>query len=368
LNCPVCEAPQESIYTCGSQAAVTSICTVVPTALNLRMCPHCALVQTTHSPALSLSGFWGEYHSVQAQNTDPGGVRAEREAGLMQEMMGLSRGARLMILGGVRLESARILHTRRPDLEIYAVLESPVYQERISTFVPAEHLAVAEIPSAWLGTFDAVASLYDLAHESDPIPHLEAMIDLLKPDGRLLVAVPNLLTNRGDLVVANHFTHFTFDSLRHLLQTVGLAEVRVDGSCFEGRLVATAIKAVASHHNLEPIVPSTFEAIRRIGHYWSEFGERVRAFESAQTEGPAAIYGAGFYGAFILSQLRSPDRIDIFFDGNTGLSGRSIASIPVCVPSKDGVDSPVLYMGLNPEIAAKVGENLRRNGRPTFFP
>jgi len=376
LNCPVCDSPQEPIYTSGTQASVTSICTVLPTALKALLCGRCALVQTVHTPQISLGGFWSEYHGTQAQSTDPVYFkdgdkvvfRAEQEADLMEQMLGLAAGSRLLILGGVRSESARVLHERRPDLTVSAVVESPVYEERFSSFVKEDNLAVAEIPPSWFGSFDAVASLYDLAHEADPLSHLSAMIELLKPDGRLLIAVPNLATNTGDMVVANHFTHFTFDSLRHLLQTSSLAEVRLDENAFKGRLVAVATKAVASRHNLEPIQASTFDTIRRISRYWTEFGERVRAFESAQADEPAAIYGAGFYGAFILSQLRLPNRIDSFFDGNVGLAGKRIASIPVCAPSREGVSSPILYVGLNPDIAAAVGENLRRDGRPTFFP
>jgi SAM-dependent methyltransferase len=375
LTCSACESQQELVYESTTESSVTSICSVLRTALEARLCTACALVQTAHNPSISLGAFWEEYHSIQAQSTDPVYLkdgervvfRAEHEAALLEKMLGLATGVRIAILGGVRAESARVLQIHRPDLVFHVVLESAVYAERFA-FVPSDQIVVQDIPAEWNGIFDAVVSLYDLVHESDPVPHLAAMTDLLKPDGRVFLAVPNLATNTGDLVVANHFSHFTADSLRTLLQSHQWAEVRVDEEVFNGRLVAVATKALATHHSIHPIASETFSTIRRICRYWKDFGERVRAFENAQAEAPAAIYGAGFYGAFILSQLRTPERIESFFDGNVGLAGKRIASIPVCVPSRQAIENAVLYLGLNPEIAASVGGNLHRDGLPTFFP
>lgn len=88
------------------------------------------------------------------------------------------------------------------------------------------------------GSFDMITVWDVLEHVYEPLPFLQAIADLLAPDGRLFLRTPNLLwvyptyaVRRGlfgsDVVLGplNHVVYYTSGSLRRTLQTVGLAPI-----------------------------------------------------------------------------------------------------------------------------------------------
>lgn len=109
-----------------------------------------------------------------------------------------------------------------------------VYEAGIETLMPDE-----------MGVFDAVSFLDVLEHLEDPLAALYAARRLLKPEGLLLVSVPNvgywpivrdLMSGRFDylpvgILCHTHVRFFTATGLKDLLQTAGfsVAELRRHG-------------------------------------------------------------------------------------------------------------------------------------------
>ena len=378
MKCAVCDSSLgKPDYTSKSRTSVTSVCTVLSTELLVHLCRHCGFVQTRHLSNLELAAFWEQYHTLQAAAPDSVysrtqtqlRMRSEQEAFQLELLLALPWSATVAFIGGVRTAALAVLRERRPDLQIKAFIEDRIYAPSIGKMVPPVPYHIGSLPNDSARCFDYVVSLYELAHEKFPLKGIQAYTALLKPGGRLLVAVPDLLSNSGDLVVANHFSHFSADALQTVLEKSGLSEIRVDATAFEGRLFATAKYTGDIQTTSRKPDADSIERIESFCRYWSEFGDRVKEFEKTQGHnGPAAIYGAGFYGAFILSQLAHPGAVESFYDRGSLSAGREIGGFPVRPASQLPSNQKVLYIGLNPETARTFDDSQKRKGLATFFP
>jgi FlaA1/EpsC-like NDP-sugar epimerase len=89
--------------------------------------------------------------------------------------------------------------------------------------------------------------------------------------------------------------------------------------------------------------------------FWGDAATRVRAFEAAlPPTARCAIYGAGFYGNFVASALKEPDRIECFIDQNTHLQGREILGKPIVAPATLDPAINTVFVGLNPRDARAI--------------
>jgi len=67
-----------------------------------------------------------------------------------------------------------------------------------------------------------------------------------------------------------------------------------------------------------------------------------------------AIYGAGFYGNYILSTLREPSRVRVIVDQNPHLQGTVVHGCPVIAPMELPPGIGTIFIGLNPRRAREV--------------
>ena len=94
--------------------------------------------------------------------------------------------------------------------------------------------------------------------------------------------------------------------------------------------------------------------IETIGNFWMNARERIQQFERRVEGCEAAIYGAGFYGAYILSALKSPEKIRVVLDNNKYLHGRRLMDSLVIDPAAIPGNIEALYIGLNPASASDI--------------
>jgi hypothetical protein len=95
--------------------------------------------------------------------------------------------------------------------------------------------------------------------------------------------------------------------------------------------------------------------LARIGRFWDEAGKRVAAFEAQLApDTPVAIYGAGFYGAFVAANLARPDNVRCHLDQNAFLQGRQMNGKPILPPAELPADVRTLLVGLNPAHARRI--------------
>ncbi|HLI94968.1 MAG TPA: methyltransferase domain-containing protein [Candidatus Baltobacteraceae bacterium] len=101
------------------------------------------------------------------------------------------------------------------------------------------------------GTADLVVARHCLAHNRDPYEILDGIIELLAPDGALLIenayAMSTLQQNEFDQIYHEHMFYFTLHAVRTMLERRGLALVDVMFSDIHGGSIACVAKRSMSN-------------------------------------------------------------------------------------------------------------------------
>jgi FlaA1/EpsC-like NDP-sugar epimerase len=146
--------------------------------------------------------------------------------------------------------------------------------------------------------------------------------------------------------------------LNTLLLRNGFTDIDIDATSHEAAFVVYATLAqemdgvsVGSANIDTAEILESKDAVMKMAGYWSDVVGRIQAFEASIDEGALAIYGAGFYGNFIATAMRHPERITCFIDQNRHLQDTNIRNRPVLSP--DGIPSEVKHVlvGMNPQRA-----------------
>ena len=256
--------------------------------------------------------------------------------------------------GCAKASTIRALLGRCSDLDVHLYDVSEMYLEFWREFVAPAHWATYSVPPDWLKRFDVVTSFFAFEHIVDPLRAAREVRGLLKPGGTFYGIVPDLFGNVADLVVVDHVNHFTRPSLDAMLRSAGFGDIDIDDRCHRGALVFKARAAETGAVTGPGASAAPFvERARELGAYWSAAISRLREFEREHSTMPAAIYGSGFYGSFILASLRRIEPVRCFLDRNPFQQGKTMFGrrvlAPECLPSE--VD--VVYVGLNPAIARR---------------
>ncbi|ANJ67712.1 hypothetical protein A9404_10300 [Halothiobacillus diazotrophicus] len=216
-------------------------------------------------------------------------------------------------------------------------------------FVTSENYAVNITPESWQSKFDIVTSFFALEHIPEPLTTAREIFQLLNDKGIFYGIVPYSFSNPADFIVIDHVNHFTKLSLHRLLALSGFKEILIDSECHRGALVFVAKKSGVSSR--EPDGRTNQELATNLANYWNTAGHKIIKEEQRNNSERSAIYGSGFYGSYIFSQLKKPEKIMHFIDASPYQQGKTVFNKPIISPDElpDHVD--LIYVGLNPSIA-----------------
>ncbi|WP_374667328.1 class I SAM-dependent methyltransferase [Ramlibacter sp.] len=358
MHCNICHAALgDPLYESTSDQSLTSLCELRPGRTRVWLCPSCGHLLSDELQDVARY-YETEYrilldHDEEDQIYDTRGdrivYRTEHQVDTLVTQLALPEGARLLDYGCAKASTPRMLLTRRPDLQVHLFDVSAMYQAHWDRFVPRERQAMHETPPDWQGRFDVVTSFFSLEHIPQPARTLAHIAGLLGPQGVLYGIVPDTFGNIADFVVVDHVNHFTRPSLHRLLADAGFQEIVIDDRLHRGALVFRAGKT--GRHTAAPEVAGTLAAAQDLARYWSAIGDRIRAAEAEAGDVPSAIYGSGFYGAFIASTLRQPDRLRCVLDRSPFRQGKTLFGTPIVAPQACDAAVKRMYVGLNPSIA-----------------
>jgi SAM-dependent methyltransferase len=358
LNCNVCEAPLgEALFIARADRSITSLCELRKGRAHVWLCAACGHLrgrELEDAAAYYETGYRiliDHEDEDQIYDTPAGGVvyRTDHQVATLLDKLPLAAGAKLLDYGCAKAATPRKLLARRADLEVHVFDVSEMYKPFWDTFLPAERQAIHQLPADWQGRFDVVTSFFALEHIAAPLDTVRRIARLLKDGGTFYGIVPDTFGNVADFVVVDHVNHFTAPSLHKLLALAGFTRIEIDAGAHRGALVFTA-QRTGTPSSLPEVAPAIARAMDIAG-YWSAVDGRIRAAESAQAHAPAAIYGSGFYGAYIANALHEPQRIACFLDRSPYQQGKTLFGKPVLAPEELPADVRVLYVGLNPAIA-----------------
>jgi SAM-dependent methyltransferase len=369
MACRVCGAASGAPILAEPGPSITSLSTVVPSGTTLHLCRACGHAQ---KPAIAdLASFYDTGYRISLDSEDHDQLyehrdgrpvfRTVKQAELVLALAPPPPGARVLDYGAAKAATLARLVAARPDIRPHVFDVSRDYETAWAGWLPPEARACYEPPAAWAGRFDLVTAHFVLEHVGDPVSVLRRMAGLLAPSGELFITVPDPLANPGDLMVADHVNAFTAASLTRAAREAGLSLRLAPPASFRGAHVALLRRGGA-----EPPAPpgaavqdpaAAAAAVAALVEGWRRAAAGVA--RAAAEPGPAAIYGAGFYGAWIGLRLGlgTPDAaggVVCFLDANPHVHGGRRFGLPVL--DAYGALPPVrrVFAGLNPTVARSV--------------
>ncbi len=366
MDCCICSATlKETVY--ESEVSLTSLCAIHRQPTHVRLCHRCGHLQTD-AIADAASFYDNEYSILTGSEEEDqiyevrGGSKIYRTDHQIEVLIGklaLEPSTRILDYGCAKSAMMRLLLERSPHIEPYLYDVSDRYVPFWERFLDQSRWATYDIPDTWYGFFDVVTSFFALEHITRPADVVSQIARLLKPGGLLYGIVPNVLTNSADLVVIDHVNHFTRSSLTCLLNSADFEVMEIDADAHRGAFVFVA-KSRADGDAVtwsadEGDVSATTAELRDLASFWAGAAQRLRAAEqSVAGDRDLAVYGAGFYGAFIKSCLAEPRRIRFYVDQNPYLQGRELDGVPIVAPNELPAEIHNLFVGLNPVHAKSI--------------
>jgi len=199
----------------------------------------------------------------------------------------------------------------------------------------------------------------------NPKAVLNKVSGLLKTGGIFYGIIPNVYANWADFLVIDHVNHFSHSSLKYFLSAGGLSVAEIDDTMHESAFVFVA-KKIKNNEIIKPKrndLSKVAKDVYIISNFWSSMAERIRRFEDTVPNKRVAIYGSGFYGTFIASNLKNQHSLVCFIDRNPYRQNQALLGKPIIDPQSLPIDAEVIYVGLNPRLAktemlkVKVWEN-----------
>lgn len=381
MNCNLCGAPlSDKLYDSGHAKSLTSLCTVHDGHTQVYVCGGCAHVQSAAMD--NLGAYYDQSYDILLDSEEEDQIyeavagrkvfRTEHQVRVLRDKLALAPGMTILDYGCAKSATMRTLAGQIPGLEVHLFDVSDRYRPFWDKFIPRERGATYATPASWNGRFDAVTSFFSLEHMAQPQDALRKIAALLKAGGTFYGIVPNVFSNTADLIVVDHVNHFTPPSLAWLLRASGFEVVEISDSAHRGALVFVARKLDQPGGVQAPAaaeVQQVARTARQIADFWQQAGARVQTFEQTlAADAPVALYGAGFYGAFIASWLRQPRRIRCVIDQNPFLQGRQLHGAPVIAPHELPSDIEAMLVGLNPAHARQIiGDIAAFAGRPLRY-
>lgn len=205
------------------------------------------------------------------------------------------------------------------------------------------------------GQYDVVSLIHSLEHMPEPLEALDEAVGLLAPDATLFVEIPDIETSPFDLLVADHRTHFTRETLRTLAGRAGIA---VD--FLENNVIAKE-NTLLGRRGSQFLFVGDPAAGARIADRTLDWLESVltSAREASEQATKFGIFGTSISGMWLYGALR--DRVVFFVDEDASRIGQTYEGRPIIAPADVPVGSRV-YVPLAKATADRVADRLGKTG------
>ena len=352
---------------------VTSDCRAWPAGGRLGVCRGCGAVQKPADEAFladidAIYKSYTIYHQAagaeQAVFEQSSGLPASRSVRLLEtfrDRAGLKSTGRMLDVGCGNGATIRAFGQVAPGWTKAGTEFDGKYRAEVESIPNTEPLhigSVEEVP----GTFDVITMIHVLEHIVDPVDVLVTLRGKLTPGGLLLIEVPHHPANPFELLIADHRSHFTADSLVRALSVAGYEIVSVAENWIPKELSVVARPAAAA-----AIVPSAGDvasARERIAGSIEWLRRTADHLRRLGADGPLGLFGTSIAGTWLAAE--AGDAVAFFVDEDPNRVGRTYLGKPVHAPADVPAGSRV-FVGLPPAVAAGICGRLARPG-VTFLP
>jgi SAM-dependent methyltransferase len=258
-QCPVCKSEQVHF------ALKAKDHTVSHEYFEIWECNHCSLRFTRDAPAPDRIGrYYQSENYISHSNTRKGLINSlyhqvrsltlATKYKLIRSMTGLKKGDHLDIGAGtgafVQFMNGKGWNSR--GIEPDDTARQVALTDHQAELLPAE--AFSTLPAS---SFDAITLWHVLEHVHDLHPYLEQIRKLLKPSGKLFIAVPNYTSYDGTKYQENwaaydvprHLYHFSPGSMKYVLDANGFKLSATEPMWFDSFYISLLSERYATGHS-----------------------------------------------------------------------------------------------------------------------
>lgn len=347
---------------------VTSDCRAWPAGGRIGVCRACGAVQKPADAAFlaeidDIYRSYTIYHQAagaeQAVFEQSSGLPASRSVKLLdtfRQHSNLAAAGRMLDVGCGNGATIRAFGQVAPGWTKAGTEFDAKYGAEVESIPHTEPLHVGPVETV-PGSFDVITMIHVLEHIVDPVSVLDRLRGKLSPGGLLLIEVPHHPANPFELLIADHRTHFTADSLTRALAAAGFEVVSVAEDWIPKELSVVARPGRAAPGT--PPQADVAAARTRVATSLAWLGETANRLRSLGTGGPVGLFGTSIAGTWLAAE--AGDRFSFFVDEDPHRAGRTYLGKPVHAPADIPQGSRV-FVGLPSAVAAGICARLARAG------
>ncbi|MFM8379865.1 MAG: class I SAM-dependent methyltransferase [Planctomycetia bacterium] len=367
--CSICKTGAlEELIEYRNLRRVTSDCRAWPAGGRIGVCRACGAVQKPADEVFlaeidDIYRSYTIYHQAagaeQAVFEQSSGLPASRSVRLLDTFRhhaNLAPTGRMLDVGCGNGATLRAFDRVAPGWTKAGTEFDAKYRAEVESIPNTEPLHVGPVENV-PGSFDVITMIHVLEHIVDPIAVLETLRGKLAPGGLLLIEVPHHPANPFELLIADHRTHFTADSMTRALVAAGFEVVSVAEDWIPKELSVVARPAQAALQ--APPRRDAAVARARVAQSLAWLSGTANRLRSLGRDGPVGLFGTSIAGTWLAAEAAG--RIAFFVDEDPNRAGSTYLGKPVYAPANVPPGSRV-FVGLPPAVATGICSRLARAG------
>jgi 2-polyprenyl-3-methyl-5-hydroxy-6-metoxy-1,4-benzoquinol methylase len=329
--------------------------------VRLFFCESCGLTQLVDSCPPEI--LYDNYVTLSSWKFQP---HVQREIDLIKSLEGMGPDAKVIEIGsndGMFLHQMSLSGYRNtlgvePAKDAYDLSVA----QGVNTLQDFLSPELSRAITARYGEFDLFVSRQNLEHISDLRGVAESIGILVKPNGFVLIEVPNFACNlrcQDYGLWEEHVNYFTVDTLRHFLSLAGVELIHEEIILFSGEGIFVIGRKVGKiPRSLDYVAALRRQNVEYAAH-WPAFRRSLGEFLSSQKKAgrKIAVYGAGSRVFCLLNFAGIASSIDVIVDDqqekqNKFMPGGRLPIVPSDALYSQGID--ICLLAVNTENEDKV--------------
>lgn len=316
----------------------------------------CAEVEDIYNGYAIYQQGEGQEQAVFESTTGLSSSRSQRLFACLQQALELPASGSLLDVGCGNGALLRVVSQALPDWRLWGTELNDRHKREVES-IPRVQAMHAGFPWEAPGPFDAVTVIHVLEHIVNPVEFLQNIARQVNESGLLIVESPNAPANPFDILIADHCTHFTVQSMHSILTRGGFAPRTIRDDWIPKELSVAAVRYRESAGSETPPESrhkvQSSQAIENHIHWLESLVLRARRLANERDLG---LFGTSIAGSWLKTTLG--DGVTYFVDEDTNRIGRNYLGIPIVAPGDVRPGGNVL-IGLAPAVASPLTERLR---------
>ncbi len=353
---------------------VTSDCKPWPYAATVIVCMTCGHLQKLVNEELNLQtmaaySHYDLYHLSDGGEQflfdacqEPPKTRSARILDRLQQLIDLPLSGQMLDVGCGNGAMLQAFGTLFPNWTLFGYEQSSRHRTRVLA-LPGVVGFHEDGLDAIDKTFDLITLIHVLEHVRDPEHLLKQLHGSLAAQGVLLIEVPNAIENPFDMMIVDHYSHFSATVLSRFVTKLGY-EVLCCATDWVEKEITLVLRVAQQAQQESDGGPLTPELVKRYQQNaeWLRRVVRDTAYHAARSH--FGVFGTAIAGTWLGAVLG--DSVRFFVDEDSRRVGKCHLGKPILHPG-ELTPTEFVFLAFPYPIAARVYDRLSRVSRAEYL-